>query len=79
MSEAYAPKWKNRRKVIWGTLAYCGVALGWIIVKDSGSGLHETLGQGLLALMGWCVMFYVGGVVVEEVKAMGLSGIKRAG
>lgn len=61
------PCWKNRRRTMFATLAFCFVLLAYLAGWGEDSRLHDTLAFGAFALIFSIVMAYVFGAVLEDV------------
>lgn len=64
------PSWKNRRRVVFGTLAYCAVLVAYIVISGNDTRLNETAVTGLLVLAGSVVGSYVFGAVWNDKNIM---------
>lgn len=42
MAEREGFSWRNRRRVIWATLAFCGAVIGYALVWSSDGAVAET-------------------------------------
>ena len=68
MDESYKPSWKNRRKVIFVTLLFCGASVAYMMIADTGSSLHEALTGQLVLLAGSVIASYVFGAAWQDVS-----------
>lgn len=58
--------WTNRRRVIFISLLYIGVAVGYLIFKGEDTGLHQDIASGLILLAGGIIGSYVFGAVWDD-------------
>lgn len=58
--------WKNRRRVIFGTLIYCGGAIGYLIFGGEDNSLNAAIATGLILLAGSVIGSYVFGAVWDD-------------
>jgi len=69
------PSWRNRNRVIYATLIFCAVIVGYIVFNGSDTRLYETTVLAAFGLAGSVVGFYIAGatwqdVNVEKIKAV---------
>lgn len=58
--------WRSRRKAIFLTMAFCIVAVGFILVEGEDSVLNVRLATGLLYLHAGLLNAYVFGAVIDD-------------
>ena len=64
----YRPVWKNRQKVIFGTLIFCGVIILYLVfLGEAESRLQETIAMGCFILGGATGAAYIGWATYEDV------------
>lgn len=66
--DEYRPVWKNRQKVIFGTLIFCAFVIlylmGW---SDPDSRVQETIALGAFILGGSTGAAYIGWATYEDI------------
>lgn len=68
------PSWKIRRRVIWGTLVFCAVTVGWLAVAGEDTELNRTIANALILLGGAVISSYVFGAAWDDMNVMKLLG-----
>lgn len=63
--------WKNRRRVIFTTLFYCGAVIGYMIFKGEDTGLNRDIASGLILLAASVIGSYVFGAVWDDSRKLG--------
>ncbi len=72
---AFAPTWRNRRRVIFLTLLFCAGIVAYVTVwGDPASRLHETVAWAAFGLAGVVISGYVFGAVIDDANVM--KGLK---
>lgn len=68
MSEAQPDRdrWKYRRLAVFLTMAYVGIAVGYLIVCGQDTALHRETASMLIMLGGAVVVSYIGGAVADD-------------
>lgn len=62
--------WKNRRRVIFGTLIFCALAISYLIAFGKDMELHEVIANGLLLLAASVIGGYVFGAAWDDLNIM---------
>lgn len=62
------PKWKNRRRTIFGTLFFCAGCILYIMITGEDTRINETIVWGCFGLMMSVIGFYVGGAAWEDIS-----------
>jgi len=70
----FKPTWKNRRRVIFTTLIFCGLSLAYIMVVNSDSMVHQSLVLHLTLLAGSVIASYVFGAVWQDTTKIKTDG-----
>lgn len=60
------PRWTIRRRVVFGTLLYCGIALGYLIGWADSDPLRETIASAITLLAGSVITGYVFGATWDD-------------
>lgn len=69
----FKPSWKNRRRVIFLTLAFCAAVIGYLTLWGEDTALNETIAQ-FSFITAFCVIgSYVFGAAWEDAAL----GVKR--
>ena len=68
MSDGRPGSWKNRRRVIFTSLIYIAIAIGYLIFRGEDTGLHQDIASGLILLAGAIIGSYVFGSVWDDAK-----------
>lgn len=63
------PSWRYRRIMVFAVAAFC-MAMLWLLVDRSDSGLNGTIAAGLLWLLGAIALLYTGFATVQDVIAI---------
>jgi hypothetical protein len=58
---AYKPIWKNRRRVIFGSLVFCAAVVVYIVYKGVDTRVNETIALAAFGLAGVVISSYVFG------------------
>lgn len=61
--------WKHRRRIIYGTLVYCAVAVPWLVERHEDSAMATQVVLALIGLAGAVIGTYVGGAVWDDLNA----------
>ena len=64
------PSWKYRRRVVFGTLIFCALAITWLVVRGEDIRLHETIAIGLIGLAVSVIGSYVFGAAWDDRNVM---------
>lgn len=64
------PSWAVRRKVIFSTLAFCAITVGWMVFKGEDTVLNSTIANGLILLAGGVIGSYVFGAAWDDANVM---------
>lgn len=59
-------RWTYRRRVVFGTLLFCGAVISYVVWKDTGSETHQSALTALATLAGSVVLAYIGAPVVDD-------------
>ena len=70
--------WKNRRRVIFGTLLYCGAIVGYLVFRGEDTGLNGDIASGLILLAASVIGSYVFGAVWDDSRKTGDSSTSRS-
>lgn len=62
----YRPIWKNRRRVIFGTLTFCAFGITYLGAWGEDTRVNETIAIGLLLLAAAVIGSYVFGAVWDD-------------
>ena len=62
----YKGSWKNRRVVVFCTLAYCAVVVLYLAIHGSDTALHQQIAIALVGLAGGTIGSYVFGAVWDD-------------
>lgn len=62
------PPWKLRRRVTFGTLAFCALIVLYVAIRWDDTSLAETLVLSMAGLAGTIVASYVGFATYEDTK-----------
>lgn len=73
MTDGRPGTWKNRRRVIFATLLYIAVAVGYLIWNGEDTGLHQDIASGLILLAGAVIGSYVFGAVWDDNRKINRS------
>lgn len=63
----YMPVWKNRRKVIFGTLGFCASVIAYLTVVGKDTALNETIVQFSFLTAASIIGAYVFGATWQDV------------
>ena len=69
------PPWRIRRRVIFGTLLFCAVFVGWLAVAGEDTALNQSIANGLILLAGGVVGSYVFGAAWDDLNVMKTLGV----
>lgn len=64
------PSWRIRRRIIVGTLLYCGAMVLYLAVWGDSTSLAEAIATGLILLAGSVIGSYVFGAVWDDRNVM---------
>lgn len=64
------PSWRIRRRIIVGTLLYCGAMVFYLAVWGESTSLAEAIATGLILLAGSVIGSYVFGAVWDDRNVM---------
>lgn len=64
------PSWRIRRRIIVGTLLYCGAMVLYLAVWGESTSLAEAIATGLILLAGSVIGSYVFGAVWDDRNVM---------
>lgn len=67
------PSWRIRRRIIIGTLLFCGGEIVYLTVWGADTNLHSTIASGVLILAGSVIGSYVFGAAWDDKNWMGLG------
>ena len=67
MSEANEPSWKNRRRVIFGTLIFCASVIAFVLFKGEDTTIADTAITMAFITAGSVVGSYVFGATYQDV------------
>lgn len=70
--KAYRPVWKNRRRVIFGTLLFCAAMLVYLAGWGADTQVNETMTMGLLLLAAAVIGSYVFGAVWDDKNVLAM-------
>lgn len=70
-------QWRFRRRLVLYILAFCALAIGYIIGWPSSTETIKTAGNGLVLLFGTTVTSYVAGAVIDDRTNMLSSEIDK--
>ena len=73
MADGRPGSWKNRRRVIFATLLYCALAVGYLIFKGEDTSLHQDIASGLILLAASVIGSYVFGAVWDDTRKINKS------
>ena len=62
------PSWKNRRRVIFGTLFFCAFCISFIMFKGDDTRVYETIVLGCFGMATSIIGFYVAGAAWTDVS-----------
>ncbi len=65
-SGTYRPTWKNRRRVIFGSLVFCAGVIGYLAGWGADTAVNETIAMGVLILAAAVIGSYVFGAVWDD-------------
>lgn len=68
------PSWKIRRRVIWSTLAFCALMVGWLGLMGEDTALNQSIANGLILLAGGVIGSYVFGAAWDDKNVMNALG-----
>lgn len=68
------PSWRIRRRIIVGTLLYCGAMVLYLAVWGESTSLAEAIATGLILLAGSVIGSYVFGAVWDDRNVMQAKG-----
>ena len=71
----YKPIWKNRRRVIFGSLIFCAGMVAYLAAMGDDSRLNETIVMGSFILAGLVIGSYVFGAAWDDKNLM--ESLKR--
>lgn len=60
------PCWRVRRRIIIGILLFCGLTVGYMVLKGEDTELNRTIASSLILLAGSTVGSYVFGAVWDD-------------
>lgn len=66
----YRTQWRIRRSIIFLSLTFCAIGVGYLIIAGQDTRLHETIASGLLLLAGSVIGSYVFGAVWDDKNVM---------
>jgi len=64
------PSWKHRRRVVFGALIFCALAITWLMIRGEDIRLHETIAVGLIGLAVSVIGSYVFGAAWDDRNVM---------
>jgi len=67
---SYRPIWKNRRRVIFGSLFYCAGQLAYLAALGADTRVNEMIVLGSFVLAGGVIGSYVFGAVWDDKNYM---------
>lgn len=70
----YQPRWERRRIVVFGTLAFCAVAVAYLIGWGDDTALHREIATALILLAASVVGSYVFGAAWDDRNVMAYGG-----
>lgn len=62
------PSWKMRRRAVFSSLVFGMLIVAFVAVRQTDTGLNETLALGGFGLIGAVVAAYIGGAAYEDVR-----------
>lgn len=62
------PSWKNRRKVIFGSLIFCAVVISYVLISNKDNEIGQTAINGAYLLAGSVIGTYVAGAAWQDVR-----------
>ena len=62
----YMGSWHQRRRVIYGTLVFCGVNVGYLTAWGSDTALHQQIAIALIGLAASVIASFVFGAVWDD-------------
>ena len=65
-SSVYVGSWKFRRRVIFGTLSFCGANVAYLTVAGTDTVLHQQIALALTGLAATVIGSYVFGAVWDD-------------
>lgn len=68
----YRPIWKNRRRVIFASLAFCAALIGYLAFTGEDTRLNETIVIASFGLAGLVIGSYVFGAAWDDANVMKL-------
>jgi len=72
------PSWRIRRRIIIGTLLFCGGEIIYLTAWGADTNLHSTIASGVLILAGSVIGSYVFGAAWDDRNWMGAVRGKRS-
>ena len=59
-------RWKMRRRVVVGSLLFCALGVGYLIVIGDDTALHQSIANGLILLAGSIISSYIFGATWSD-------------
>lgn len=66
----YRPIWKNRRRVIFGTLIFCAGVIAYLAAWGADTRVNEAIAMGVLILVASIIGSYVFGAVWDDANVL---------
>lgn len=64
--QTYETSWKLRRRAVFGTLAFCGAGIVYLLLRGEDTRLNETIANGLMLVGGSVVLGYCGFAAMDD-------------
>lgn len=71
------PPWRDRKRVIVGTLLFCAVCIFYILWSGKDLGIYQTIAMGCFGLAGSVVAVFVGGQTYHDVNMHKIDVVGR--